>query len=321
MKRIAFFIIITAVIFSCKKDDSGTPVISHVRTVDPATKDSLFTQAVPGTLIVIQGNNFSGLQAVFFNDTSAYFNPSYATNNNIIVRIPATAQTAAANPKVPSTIKVVTNHGTATYTFTLYLPPPAITSLSFDNSGKVVFINGSNFQGIKKITFPVPGNDTALSYTVNKTFTQIIAEIPPGAPFKDSLRVFATFGKGAYSYPPPMTITSVSNENGAAGTTITVNGTNFVGINQVIFPGNIPGTNLQIISVNQLKVTVPSGIAVSDSLRVKGVLGTAVSPQLFDSHIIRPTPGYLSTFEQQWASDNTSFRLDRRICRPGNYYC
>ena len=160
---------------------------------------------------------------------------------------------------MPSTIKVVTNHGTATYTFTLYLPPPVITSLSFDNSGKVVFINGSNFQGIKKITFPVSGTDTALSYTVNKTFTQIVAEIPPGAPFKDSLRVFATFGTGAYSYPPPMTITSVSNENGAGGTTITVNGTNFVGISQVIFPGNIQGTNLQV-SVTQLKVTVPPGI-------------------------------------------------------------
>jgi hypothetical protein len=65
MKRIAFFIIVTTVIFSCKKDDSGTPAISAVRTVDPTTKDSLFTQAIPGTLIVIQGNNLAGLQAVF----------------------------------------------------------------------------------------------------------------------------------------------------------------------------------------------------------------------------------------------------------------
>jgi hypothetical protein len=310
MKRIAFFIIITAVIFSCKKNDSGTPVISQVRTVDPATKDSLFTRAIPGTLIVIQGNNLGGLQAVFFNDTSAYFNPAYATNTNIIIRIPAGAQTAAANSNVPNTIKVVTNHGTATYTFTLYLPPPVITSLSFDNSGTVVFINGANFQGIKKITFPVAGNDTALSYTVNKTFTQIIAEIPLGSPFKDSLRVFATFGTGAYSYPPPMSITSVSNENGAAGTTITVNGTNFVGISQVIFPGNLQGTNIQVVSVNQLKVTVPSGITVSDSLRVKGVLGTAASPQLYASYINHASPGYLSTFEVQYGpstTDNTSF--------------
>ncbi len=127
MKKIAFFIIITgAVVFSCKKNDSGTgqPVITQVRAVDTTKRDSTFTQAIPGTLIVIQGNNFSGLKAVFFNDTSAYFNPAYATNTNIIINIPATAQTAATDPNVPSVIKVVTDHGTATYSFTLYLPPP-----------------------------------------------------------------------------------------------------------------------------------------------------------------------------------------------------
>jgi hypothetical protein len=310
MKKIAFFIIITgAIIFSCKKNDSGTgqPVITQVRAVDTTKRDSTFIQAIPGTLIVIQGNNFSGLKAVLFNDTSAYFNPSYATNTNIIVNIPATAQTAATNPNVPSIIKVVTSHGTATYSFQLYLPPPVITSLTFDNSGTVVFINGANFQGVQKITFPVPGDDTALSYTVNKTYTQITAAIPSGTPFKDSLRVYCKFGIGSYSYPPPMNITSVSNENGASGTTITVSGTNFVGINEVVFPGNITGTNLQVASVNQLSVTVPSGITTTDFLRLHGVLGTATSPQLFDSYITHPSPGYLCTFDAQYAGDNTGF--------------
>ena len=36
-------------------------------------------------------------------------------------------------------------------------------------------------------------------------------------------------------------------------------------------------------------------------------MGTASSPQLFDSYITHPSPGYLSTFDQQWANDNTSF--------------
>jgi hypothetical protein len=310
MKKITLLVIIAGgIFFSCKKNESGSgqPVITNVRSVDTTKRDSSFAQAIPGTLIVIQGNNFDGLQTVFFNDTSAYFNPSYATNTNIIVSIPATAQTAATNPNVPSIIKVVTNHGTATYSFQLYLPPPLITSISLDNSGTVVFINGYNFQGVKKITFPVAGADTALSYTVNKTFTQISAAIPPGTPFKDSMRVYTTFGTGAYSYPPPMNITSVSNENGAAGTTITLSGTNFIGISKVIFPGNIPGTNLQVTSVNQLSVTVPVGITTTDSLRLTGVLGTAASPQLFDSYITHPSPGYLSTFDAQYSSDNTGF--------------
>lgn len=308
MRIIAFLIIVTAVMFSCRKNDSGgTPVITNVRSVDTTKRDSSFTRAIPGTLIVIQGTNLGGLQAVYFNDSSAYFNPVYATSTNIIVTIPAGAQTAATDPKVPSIIKVVTDHGTATYAFTLYLPPPAISSLTFDNSGTVVYINGSNFKGIKKITFPVPGADTALSYTVNETGTQIVAAIPPGAPFKDSLRVYATFGTGAFSYPPPMSITSVSNENAVSGTTITITGTNFVGINQVLFPGNIAGTNLRVNSVNQLTVTVPAGITTTDYLKINGVLGTAASPQLFDSYITHSSPGYLSTFDQQYATDNTGF--------------
>ncbi len=310
MKKLLFFILIAGgVITSCKKNDSGsgTPTITQVRLVDSTKRDSTFKQAVPGTLIVIQGNNLGGLKAVYFNDTSAYFNPVYATNNNIIVAIPTSAQTAATSPKVPSVIRLVTSHGTTTYAFKLYLPPPEISSITLDNSGTLVYINGVNFQGVQKITFPVPGNDTALSYTVNKTFTQIVAAIPPGSPFKDSIRVFCTFGSGAFSYPPPMTITSVSNENGAAGTTITLMGTNFVGISSVIFPGNIAGTNLMVTSVNQLSITVPAGITSVDSLRILGVLGSAASPQLYDSYITHPSPGYLCTFENQYGSDNTGF--------------
>ncbi|MEO6838905.1 MAG: glycan-binding surface protein [Ginsengibacter sp.] len=313
MKKLAIFIIISGVVFfSCKKNDSGSsgqPVITQVRAVDSTRRDSTFNQALPGTLIVIQGSNLGGLQKVYFNDTSAFFNPVYATSTNIIISIPSTAQTTATDPNVPSTIKVVTSHGTATYSFKLYLDPPYVNSISFDNSGTLVYINGGNFQGIQKITFPITGApDTALSYTVNKTFTQITAVIPAGTSFKDSLRVYCTFGSTAYSYPPPMTITSVSNENGVAGTTITLTGTNFVGIDQVIFPGNIPGTNLMPISATQLSIMVPSGITTTDSLRLIGSLGTAVAPQLYASYITHPYPGYLSTFESQnGGTDSTGF--------------
>jgi hypothetical protein len=293
--------------FGCKKNSSGPPTITGIRLIDTTKRDSLFTRAMPGTEIVIQGNNLDGLKAVFFNDTSAYFNPVYATGSNVIVTIPSSAQTMATNPSVPGNIRLVTDHGTATYNFTLYLPPPYITSIALDNSGTIVTINGGNFQGVKKITFPVTGNDTALSYTVNKAFNQIIAAIPPGASFKDSIRVICTFGTGSFSYPPPMVIKSVSNENAMAGAAITINGSNFIGVSQVTFPGGIPGTNLQTVSVTQLTVTVPPGITAPDSLRIEGVLGSVAAPQLFDSYLTHPSPGYLSTFDAQWNSDNQGF--------------
>ena len=309
-KLLFFFIFLIGLIqFACKKTDSGggPPVITNIRSLDTTRRDSFFVQATPGTEIVIQGNNLLGVQAVYFNDTSAFFNPVYNTNTTLIITIPSTAQTAATIPGVPSTLKLVTNHGTVTYSFKLYLPPPYISSISLDNTGTIITINGNNFAGIKKITFPVPGNDTALSYIVNKTFTQIVAAIPPGNAFTDSLRVFCTFGSASFTYPPPMIISSISNENGAAGTTISINGSNFIGVNQVTFPGGIAVTNIVRVSSNQMTVVVPAGITAPDSLRISGSLGMATASQLFDSYLTHPSPGYLSTFDQQWASDNTSF--------------
>lgn len=310
-KQILLLLIILAGIaqYACQKDNSnsGTPVITNIRVVDSTKRDSSFTEALPGTMIVIQGKNLGGLQAVYFNDTAAYFNPVYATSTNIIVAIPATAPTKAASPDVQNVIKVVTDHGTVTYSFVLYLEPPVISYISLNNSGTMVTINGSNFQGIQKITFPVAGADTALSYSVNKEFTQIIAAIPPGSPANDSIRVYATYGVAAYAYPPPMAVTYLSNENGAPGTTITINGTNFIGVNEVIFPGGLTSTDVTPIDVNKFQVVVPQGLSTAGNLTVSGVLGTTQAPLPYATYITHPSPGYISNFNNQYNSDNTGF--------------
>ena len=301
-KRAIFLLVIIAGIFpvACKKNNGGPPVITDVRAVDSTKRDSTFSSALPGTLIVIQGNNMQGLQAVYFNDTAASFNPVMATSTNIIVSIPPTAQTAATDPKVPSQIRIVTNHGTATFSFTLYIPPPTISALSFDNTGTMLTITGTNLLGASKIIFP--GNLPSPSFTINSS-TQITATIPQGNTPQDSVRVYCTFGEASFSYPPPMTIASVTNENGAAGTTILVNGSNFVGVTAIMFPGGIPGTNLQVLNISQLTVTVPPGITTGDSLRIVGELGTAASHFIYDNWL-SPSLGFIANFDgttSQWS--------------------
>jgi len=298
MKRILLFIIVIAALvqFACKKNSGGTPVVKDVRLVTPADADSFFTQALPGTMIVIQGSGFNGLQAVYFNDTAAAFNPVYATNTNIIVTIPSTAQTAATNPSVPSVIRIVTNHGTVTYPFTLYLTAPAISAITLNNTGTILTITGTNLIGIQKVTFPIGGSDTATSWTVNKTNTQIVAGIPTGTVHFDSVRVYCTFGEASFPYPPPIVIDSVTDENAVAGTTLNIYGTNFAGVTAVTFPGGIAGTNLQTISFTQLTVTVPTGITEGDSLRVTGAAGTFTSPFVYDNWL-SPSLGFLANFD------------------------
>jgi hypothetical protein len=266
----------------------------------------MFTQALPGSLIVIQGSGFSGLQSVYFNDSIAAFNPVYVTNNNIIISIPSGTQTAATDPNVPSAIRIITNHGSTSYTFHIVLNPPTISGIAIDSTGSNLVISGFNLVGVQKITFPVPGADSSPSFVVDTNRQLITAVIPSGTPIADSVRVYCTFGVATFPYPPPAVILAISNENALAGETIVINGHNFIGIQQAIFPGGIPGTNLVTNSVNQLTVTVPAGITTTDSLRLKGA-SSGVSPQLFDSYLAPFSPGYLSTFETQSSTDNTGW--------------
>src|SRR5258708_20549087 len=196
-KRTLFFLLMLAgfVQVACKKSGSGAPVITHVRAIDSTARDSFFVKAYPGTLIVIQGSNFDGLEHVYFNDFDAPFNAALISNNNITISIPAGAPTAPPLSKVSNTIRVVTSHGSATYTFTLVLTPPVITAVSNENAaaGTTLIIKGSNFYSISKLVFPA--GITASGYSVDSA-TQITVTVPAGITAGGSLRGYRTFCSG-----------------------------------------------------------------------------------------------------------------------------
>jgi hypothetical protein len=198
IKNTLFFLLLAAVLIApaCKKNNSGTPVITHVRAIDPNERDSFFTQAYPGTLIVIQGSHLDGLEAVLFNDQPATFNSALNSSSNIIITIPSNAPTAPPLSSVSNTIKVFTSHGSTSFTFNLVLTPPVISWVSNENAvgGTSLVIHGTNFYGISKIVFP--GGINASSYTVDSA-TQITVTVPPGITKGDSLRVYGAFGEGS----------------------------------------------------------------------------------------------------------------------------
>ena len=198
-KRLILLLLLVATIvqLACKKEGSGSaPVIKNVRACDSTARDSFFVKAYPGTLIVIQGSNFDGLQHVYFNNQDAPFNPALNSSSNIIISIPTDAPTAPPLSSVPNTIKVVTNHGSATYTFTLILPPPAILTASNENAvpGTTITLTGTNFYGVSKIVFP--GGIAGTNLTVASP-TLLTITVPAGITGGDSLHVVGSFGTGA----------------------------------------------------------------------------------------------------------------------------
>jgi hypothetical protein len=208
IKALIFLMISNMVFMSCKEDEPGPPLITQIRLPDPDKADSTFTQADPGTLIVIQGENLGGVLHVYFNNYEAYFNSVFATDNNIIIRIPGEAPTEVIDPDVPHEIRVVTDHGEATYTFVLTPPPPTINYISNENAphGEDIYILGSNFYLIEKIVFP--GDLEATDFTVNKSASIIELTVPEGLSDTGRITIVTTY----HTVESPMIFNDLSRE-------------------------------------------------------------------------------------------------------------
>ena len=83
-----FFACFTA----CKKEETNTssaaPVIRNLRAIAPAPNDSTLTKVSPGQLVVLQGDNFLGVKAVYFNGVLASFNAALVGKQNLVVTVP-----------------------------------------------------------------------------------------------------------------------------------------------------------------------------------------------------------------------------------------
>lgn len=163
--------------FSCTDvDDDGLGTASGVPSlekVSSAALDSTVTEGMRRNMYVIYGNNLLGTEAVYFNDTEAFFNPTLVTNNNIIVRIPEDAPYFDASDE----LRVVTPNGEATLPFSIAQPEPEITGFTplAAGAGEIVTITGSIFEGLESVRF---GDIEA--EIVSSTETEIQVIVPEG---------------------------------------------------------------------------------------------------------------------------------------------
>jgi hypothetical protein len=208
VRILVLFVIASIAFISCKEDEPGPPVITQVRLPDPDKADSTFTQADPGTLIVIQGENLGGLLHVYFNNYEASFNSVFATDNNIIIRIPDEAPTEVIDPDVPHEIRVITDHGEATFTFSLTPPPPDIYYISNENAtpGTEIFILGSNFYLVQKIIFP--GDIETTDFTVSSNAKTITLTVPQAATESGKIKIVTSY----HTVEAPMSFNDLSGE-------------------------------------------------------------------------------------------------------------
>lgn len=222
-----------------------------------------------GTNVLITGTNFTGATSVLFNGLAAS-GYTVSNNNQIIATVPVNATTGKITITAPGGGSVTTSN---------FVVQPTIFSFTpnVGRPGTNVVITGANLnEGTSVVRF---GTNTA-SFVVNNA-TQITAKVPTNNIVTSLISVTTTNGShtnAAYFYLPPR-ITTFSSSNAPVGSTITINGTNFIGTSAVLFNG-VPAANILNVSNFSLQAVVPAGF-VTGPVSVTTPAGTTNSPSAY----------------------------------------
>jgi hypothetical protein len=176
LSAIAFFGILVSItmLSSCKDDETGTPKvstgtpsISRVYLLDtiPKHKDSSIVGAEPNKLLVISGVNIGGVIYAYFNGYNTAFNPTYNTDNSLIIRLPAAAPTDST---ADNKIRLVTSHGETTFNFKVIAKPAVYSTdkITFGIDRGDITLTGKNFADVSSVVF---SNTTTAVKIVSKT--------------------------------------------------------------------------------------------------------------------------------------------------------
>ena len=153
-------ILTLSTVASCKDDDGGNnlPVIHYLRLTDPVLADSTFTDVEQGTMLAVIGENLDGVIEVYINNQKISFNSTYSTPTSLIITVPYDEdfKLTSTNPELQAELRIVTNHGTATFPMHVLSPGPNIFFVSAFypiEPGDEVTLMGQNFYEIKRIYF------------------------------------------------------------------------------------------------------------------------------------------------------------------------
>jgi len=247
------------------------------------------TSGTTGSSVTITGVNFGNAQG---SSTIAFNGALAAVTSWSSTSIVATVPAASATGPVVVEVSGVNSNGV---TFT-DLSEPIISSLNPGAAitGASVTIAGSNFgatQGSSTVTF----NGTAATVT-SWSAASIVTTVPAGATTGNVVVTVAGSPSAGTAFTVGPIITSLSVSSGLAGTTLTLNGTDFgvVQGNSTVTFGGTAAASITSWSNTIVDVTVPT---VSSSTTTTNIVLTVVglaSPGVPFTVIVAPTINSLS---------------------------
>jgi hypothetical protein len=299
---------------SCKKETTGIPVITRVRTIKP---DSTITEGGFGQMIDIQGSHLAGAKHIYFNNVEATFNPTLNTDNNIIVSIPSSFPLEITNK-----VRVVTDGGEANFTFTIGVPVPVIRKARFTfGNPNTIYLGGEGLAQIKSIKM---GSVEIPNFTyIGVNGDSLSFAVPASVTSADNV-ISITAVAGNVDYPFDLNsaavpvISQIQNEWAVPGDTFTLKGVNMAFLTSVKFNGvTIDLVNcITSPTYDALKFIVPVGIGSGDAnIEVSNSFGKAnftFKNQQADIMIFN-----MDDKKACWGKMDTAYTMPRPI--SGNY--
>jgi hypothetical protein len=138
------------------------------------------------TLITVEGMNFENILSINFDEgIPANFNPSYASENAVLFRVPENAVLG------DNTIEITTEGGVVTFPFRVTLKPPTISDFYPESAspGETVTIIGENFFEPLEVLF----FDSISANIIFSSEDSIVAEVPENV-MKGQIKVKANGG-------------------------------------------------------------------------------------------------------------------------------
>jgi hypothetical protein len=242
----------------------GTASVSGFTYIPPAPVINSFApqNGSEGTLVTISGSNFTGTSSVSFGGVPA---SSFTVVGPSLI-------TASVGNGASGQVAVTTSGGTGSKSgFTFIQPAPTIISFTPTTAavGATITITGTNFSGATSVSL---GGIAATSFSVISP-TTITAVVGTGASGIVSVTTpGGTATKAGFTFIPAPNITSFSPASATAGTTITINGTNFTGATAVSF-GGTAATSFTVVNATTITAVVATGASGNVSVTTPG--GTA----------------------------------------------
>ena len=172
-------VLLAGSVFSCDNYDypdrfratEGLPTISYVRYAD---RDVYTDQAFMDEILCIVGTNLRSVHDIYFNDQKAILNPSYITDNTLVVSVPNSQAKEVTNK-----LYLFNKDGASIeYNFKVLPPVPKVLSMSNEwaKEGEVVTITGKYFMDV--LTVALPGAEVT-DFTVDDS-EHITFTVPAG---------------------------------------------------------------------------------------------------------------------------------------------